>query len=56
MEKAMAWGEKQIACGILYENKEQKSYEELILWIQESAVVAKQPTTRDVSGLFNKLV
>ncbi len=56
LEKAMVWGEKQIACGILYENPKQKSYEELIPWINEKAIVDTAPTKRDVSALFSKLM
>ncbi len=55
IEKAMAWGDKQIACGILYQDKKQKSYEELIPFIQDQAVVSLPLQTRDVSSLFNKL-
>lgn len=56
MEKAMSWGEKQIACGILYQDKKQKSYEELIPWIVEKTITDTDPNPRDVSGLFNKLI
>lgn len=56
MEKAMKWGEKQIACGILYQDKKQKSYEELIPWIVEKTITDTDPNPRDVSELFNKLI
>ena len=52
----MKWGEKQIACGILYQDKKQKSYEELIPWIVEKTITDTDPNPRDVSELFNKLI
>ncbi len=53
IQKALQWGEKQIALGVLYQI-EKPSYEAQLPQLSKSPLVAKQPEKRDINNLLKK--